>query len=129
MTIKEKLIKEGKYNQILKIVEDIKEEMSSNEKYHIGYHYDDNGNLIQFVRKMDIADGANLWKYAISVDGVDRNASEMLDPFYWYIDRELHMKLHNYANSLVRGYSPLEKIEDIKPWSDLWDSINEIIYY
>ena len=129
MTLKDKLIKEGKYDQVMKIVEDIKEKMSRDERYCIGYQCDDYGNIIQYVNKMNIAYGADLWEKVISAEGSHRDVFNAMNPFYWYVERELDMKLHNYANSLVRGSTPVETIEDIRPWSDLWDTLTEIMFY
>lgn len=86
--------------------------------------------LIRYVKSEDVLAGIAIYKYMLQLDKDLVKTTDLLQPFYMFLDSYYDMLMHNYANAIVRESEPEEEynLESIRTWTVLYDSLSEIIF-
>ena len=127
-TIKEEIIKSGRYTTILSIVDKL---IQRDLDYPIGTHVDNDGTVIHWVSTRQIKDGVEVWLQYIEHTGEEEIHGEdrlKLLKLSLVAENALNIKLHNYANDCAHRKHPSEDVlEDIRAYEILNSSIDAIL--
>lgn len=128
-TIKEEIKRSGRYEEIMDIINEL---YNRDTAYPVGTTVDDNGEIINWIETEDIKAGIDIWKELINTTGEedkDEITRRKLNKLHLVIDRELEIKLHNYANSCAHRETPSEDdLEEIRTYEILNSSLNGILF-
>ena len=89
------------------------------------------GEGISRVKTEDVRRGIKAWQKYINTDGkhVDKKDEDDLDWFSMYVESELEMRFHNYANSCAHRNTPPESdLEAIRIWEVLNSTIDYLLF-
>ena len=89
------------------------------------------GESIFRVKTDDIRKGIRAWDKYLDTDAknIDTNDTEDLEWFSMYVESELEVLLHNYANSCAhRNIPPEEDLEIIRAWEILNSTLNYMLF-